>query len=257
MRLPVTPVRTVGCRVIGGRPSLALCFLGIAVIAPVQIQAQDRGSQFVHASNLQNTPFGIGTASRSARPQFARISVLVFDYVDVPARAREAAEAEAAYVMSRAGLESEWIDCGSPSSESSHDGSCRPLFDSMTLCVRIVSDSRATLPGDVLGFASLPPAEQGVYATIFYSRIAAAAVEFGVDAYQIMGCAMVHEVGHLLLDSQSHTARGLMRAQWSHDDFQKAAQRSLRFSRRDSALLQAQVEARSARLRASAALGVW
>jgi hypothetical protein len=180
----------------------------------------------------------------SARAHLVRVSVLIFDYVGVPPTVRGGAEVEAAYVMSRAGLRTEWVDCSGSSPQSGLDERCQPLLDSMTLCVRIVSDSSAAAPDDVLGFASLQPLEQGVYATVFYSRVAAASAEFGVDAYQVLGCAMAHEIGHLLLGSQSHTATGLMRAQWSREDFRNAAQRSLRFSRRQGVQLQAQVEAR-------------
>ena len=247
----MTPVRTIFFRLSGSRPSPVLCLLGIILMSPLQSEGQDRGSQFVDTSNPQNTPRGIGALLPVARSPLEKISVLVFDYVGVPARARERAEAEAAYVMSHAGVESDWVDCGGLSAESGRDKGCRPLFDSMTLCVRIVSDSGQKLPSEVLGFASLqPPPQQGVYATVFYSRVAAAAADFGVDAYPVLGCAMAHEVGHLLLGSQSHTTRGLMRPTWSRDDFVDAAQRSLRFSPSQSVQLQAQVEARSVRLRA-------
>jgi hypothetical protein len=194
----------------------------------------------------------------SARARFARVSVLIFDYVGVPPAVREGAEVEAAYVMSRAGLGTEWVDCGGSSPQSGRDERCQPLLDSMTLCVRLVPDSGQKVPSEVLGFASLqPPPEQGVYATVFYSRVAAASAEFGVDPYQVLGCAMAHEIGHLLLGSQSHTATGLMRAQWSREDFRNAAQRSLRFSRRQAVQLQAQVEARSGRPRAPITFVGW
>jgi hypothetical protein len=256
----VTPVRTITRRAISSRyaPALYLHLLGTILISGLHAYAQDLESQFGHASNPQNTLHGLGTLLPAARSPLARITVLVFDYAGVPAGPRERAEAEAAYVMSRAGVESDWVDCGGTSAGSSQDERCRPLFDSMTLCVRLVSDSGEKRPKDVLGFASLqPPPQQGVYATVFYSRVEAAAAEFGVDAYEVLGCAMAHEVGHLLLGSQSHAARGLMRAQWSRGDFVNAAQRCLRFSGSESAQLQAQVETRRARLRGPVTLAAW
>jgi len=256
----VTSVRTIARRTIVSHysPALYLHLLGIILVSRLQLQAQDKAGQFVDASNPQNTRHGIGTLLPAERSHFGEIWVLVFDYVGVPPKAREGAEAEAAYVMSRAGVESHWVDCGISSSQSGPDEHCQPLFNSTTLCVRLVPDLGRRLPSEVLGFASLqPPPQQGVYATVFYSRVAAAAAGFGVDAYQVLGCAMAHEVGHLLLGSQSHGARGLMRAQWSRDDFLDAAQRSLRFSRRESAQLQAQVEARSVRLRARVGFMGW
>ena len=256
----MTSVRTIARRTINSRywPALYLQLLGIILISRLQLQAQDRAGQFAGASNPKNTPHGIGTLLPAERSRFATISVLVFDYVGVPAEARGRAEAEAAYVMSRAGVESEWVDCGGLSPKPGRDGRCQPLFDSMTLCVRLVSDSGQKVRSEVLGFASLQPRpQQDVYATVFYSRVATAATDFGVDTYEILGCAMAHEVGHLLLGSQSHTTRGLMRAQWSRDDFLDAARRSLRFSRREGVQLQAQVEARSARLRTHGGLAAW
>ena len=253
----MTPIRTIARRTISSRrsPVLYLQLLGLIFISRLHLQAQDKATQFVDATNPQNTSHGIGTLLPAARSHFAKISVLVFDYGGVPAGARELAEAEAAYVMSRAGVESEWIDCGGLSPRRGRDERCRPLFDSMTLCVRLVPDSGQKVPSEVLGFASLqPPPQQGVYATVFYSRVTAAAASFGVEAYEILGCTMAHEVGHLLLGSQSHGARGLMRARWSRNDFVDAAHGALRFSSRESAQLQAEVEARSLQLRGPIAL---
>ncbi len=38
----------------------------------------------------------------------------------------------------------------------------------------------------------------------------------------ILGHAAAHEIGHLLLGSNSHSPQGLMRARWSRQDLQNA-----------------------------------
>ena len=47
-------------------------------------------------------------------------------------------------------------------------------------------------------------------------------VRFGkivdLPAHLMLSVAMVHEMGHLLLDSDDHTPSGIMRAEWDQDD---------------------------------------
>jgi hypothetical protein len=46
----------------------------------------------------------------------------------------------------------------------------------------------------------------------------------------ILGHAMAHELGHLLLGTNSHSSDGLMRAQWNRGDLAEAARGNLLFS---------------------------
>jgi hypothetical protein len=58
-------------------------------------------------------------------------------------------------------------------------------------------------------------------ATIFLDRVEALSAKAGADSGQLLGRAMAHEIGHLLLGTTHHADRGLMRGVWSTIDLQK------------------------------------
>jgi len=64
---------------------------------------------------------------------------------------------------------------------------------------------------------------------------------------QLLGFAVAHEVGHLLLGTNTHAAAGLMRAVWSRSDIQRNHPADWLFTAADSlamsrALRQRQVQ---------------
>ena len=71
--------------------------------------------------------------------------------------------------------------------------------------------------GDLqLGFAAVDPAGQGnVMATIYYDRVLHVARRAGLGVSDLLGRAMAHEIGHLLLRVPGHNRSGLMRAVWT------------------------------------------
>jgi hypothetical protein len=83
--------------------------------------------------------------------------------------------------------------------------------------VRIVAGPRAP-SGDAtmaLGDAFIDPATKtGALATVYADRVEATAGALHVDLGTMVGRTIAHELGHLLLGTQMHTAAGLMRALW-------------------------------------------
>jgi hypothetical protein len=46
--------------------------------------------------------------------------------------------------------------------------------------------------------------------------------ELEIDHNKLLGRAIAHEIGHLLLATNTHAPSGLMRELWSHDELQRA-----------------------------------
>jgi hypothetical protein len=65
----------------------------------------------------------------------------------------------------------------------------------------------------------------------FYHRVRDLAHRYDVSTELVLACAIAHELGHLLLPVRGHSDTGLMRGCWSRDEFQRAEQRQLNFSR--------------------------
>ncbi len=83
-------------------------------------------------------------------------------------------------------------------------------------------------PG-ALGYA-LPGAEIGVNAVIFYDRIQRFKASGEIELPTLLGHAMAHEVGHVLLGTTEHSPAGIMKARWSKADFEVAGLPFLNFT---------------------------
>ncbi len=78
--------------------------------------------------------------------------------------------------------------------------------------------TRETLsdPDLQLGFATFDSmTRRGVLATIFHDRVLTVAQRADLDYRVLLGRAMAHEIGHLLLPASGHSMTGLMRGVWT------------------------------------------
>lgn len=71
----------------------------------------------------------------------------------------------------------------------------------------------------------------GVYATVFLEAVQHQASAANVPWTVLLAYAAAHEIGHLLLGANAHTARGVMKGSWDAQDMQAIFQNSFRFSR--------------------------
>jgi hypothetical protein len=79
---------------------------------------------------------------------------------------------------------------------------------------------------------------------VFYQRAAELAREGELELGTVLGHAIAHEIGHLLLGSNAHGPRGLMRAKWGPRDLQGASKGYLLFGQKEAELIRANVAAR-------------
>jgi hypothetical protein len=87
------------------------------------------------------------------------------------------------------------------------------------LKVRIMrSPDRSEPNSGVLGSALIDAqARTGVLANVYVDRTQRLANDLGIDYRIVLGRAIAHELGHLLLGTSTHGV-GLMREIWSHDE---------------------------------------
>jgi hypothetical protein len=85
----------------------------------------------------------------------------------------------------------------------------------------------------------------GTLATVYPDRINAVASRAGVDAGMLLGRAVAHEIGHLLLGTAHHSAGGLMRALWSDQELQRGLTADWTFAPDDVAQIGRGLAARS------------
>ena len=129
--------------------------------------------------------------------------VRIHDAYGVPgdqlARARAAAEG----IMKGAGVAVTWPQCP-----------CLSPVRRDELVVRVTGASPASTPGS-LGFSFVDIGQKaGTLATVFADRVHSLAAIAGVDAGELLGRVIAHELSHLLLGTRDHGAGGLMREEW-------------------------------------------
>jgi hypothetical protein len=113
------------------------------------------------------------------------------------------------------------------------------------ISIRFVAAPASFAAGDVLGYSYVDAASRhGTLATVFPDRVIAIAPELRMAPGTLLGRAMTHEVGHLLLGSNAHAAVGLMRAHWSIEPRRRGTSVDWQFSRDEAAHMQEALVAR-------------
>jgi hypothetical protein len=179
---------------------------------------------------------GIGETLSSDKdaPRNLKITVLVYNMAKVPSQVLALAEGEASRIFQEADVQMEWMECP-----------CSPSLGSTDVMLRIIprlfGSMKADFRQDDLGFA--PSSEEGgVLATIFFHRVEA--VTKGGSVAPILGNAIAHELGHLLLGPKAHSSIGIMTAHWSRELLKLASRGFLHFTSEQAELMRAHVSAR-------------
>jgi hypothetical protein len=143
---------------------------------------------------------------------------------------------EAATIYRRIGVEIEWLSCP-----------CDENFPPSELYLRIIPrlfpTMRSPSKPSHLGYAAAAK-EGGVLAGIFYDRVER--LTGGGDPSTVLGYAIAHELGHLLLGDNPwghgpHSTSGIMRAPWKREDLKPKARELMQFTSEDAGLLRARV----------------
>ena len=168
---------------------------------------------FLGLMALVATLAGSGVALDGAEVAGRSLNVRVYDSAGVAKAALRTALEAAAQTLRPADVEVTWVMCS-----TSSGGRCTVPLGRAELIVRLVrSPSQAAVEGDEsLGTALVDPATgTGVLATVFVDRVERLAGRSAGDFGMLLGRAMAHEIGHLLMGRTAHTSTGLMRPRWT------------------------------------------
>jgi len=145
-----------------------------------------------------------------------RIVVRSYNTVGVPSSVVERAESTAQALLQEAGVDSVWRNCRTNHGASAHSPDrCDDVVNASELIVRVVRAPGAVADGQELGYSHVDPyRRQGTLATVFADRVRPLAAALRIDEGTLLGRAMTHEIGHLLLGSLEHSTTGLMRGDW-------------------------------------------
>ena len=175
-----------------------------------------------------------GRAQQDSRVEGGPLPIFVHDMAGVPEENLSTAREEMARILSDAGVRVVWL--------GSANG--RPAS---TIILRIVPATLDYVEKGALGVALLSGPE-AVYATISYPRVqrcVAHQTTSTASAGQVLGHAIAHEVGHILLGVGSHSENGLMRATWDDRALNDVSRGILGFSRDEARQIQEAVGRRT------------
>jgi hypothetical protein len=160
--------------------------------------------------------------------------ILVHDLAAVHPEVLKQAESEVTRIFSLANVRIEWLHCSTHVGESGELSSC-PAHPAGTIILRIVPAIPDSLGASALGYA-LTPGVDGLYATISFPRVQVCVAHQTASAAglpQVLGHAMAHEIGHILLGTNSHSDAGLMQQNWNARALNDASKGCLNFSREE------------------------
>jgi hypothetical protein len=173
------------------------------------------------------------------------ITVRVYDLHGLPPDQRARALEIAGETLAKANVSAVWIDC------SRRDGVAPPpCLDKLREGEMVLRFQDRTERGaHILGTAIVQEGGPNVLASVYAGSVAERAIKTGLPVSLILGRVTAHEIGHLLLGSNSHTPNGLMQATWNlrvpHLD-------AWHFTRADAARIRSRLLARSEGLVATA-----
>lgn len=174
------------------------------------------------------------------------VQLNVYNYALVEAGELTQAQAAAAHVLRGAGVEAAWRDCPLAGEGASTGQECGNAHG--VLAVRILPQEmaeRLARDSGSLGFAQLGDnGAPGHVVSVFYDRVKPLAADLGCSKTVILGYAMAHEIGHLLLGADSHCPNGVMRANWTEKELLSASTGRFGFFPWQAARMRAEVRRR-------------
>jgi hypothetical protein len=175
---------------------------------------------------------GLVASATSGSAQTVALQVRVYDYSGLNAAALRSFITGTQRILTEAGISAEVDACPkgvTTPCESRHGSSRQVAIRVVAAAPRSHSNARWQHLGQ-----SIADHDGGTYATVFLDLVQDEAANTDLPRTLVLAYAAAHEVGHLLLGDNAHTAEGLMKARWKSEDFQAIAQNRFQFSPRQT-----------------------
>ena len=187
------------------------------------------------------------------------VTISVHNDAGISAGTLRGAEMEASRVFRQSGIAAKWLNCPLPPDGPEDPAQCRTAEFPAHLQLRIAQRSR-NLSEITFGISYLSADGSGCYASLFYQRVEEIHERSGVNLASLLGDVAAHEIGHLLLGTNSHAASGIMRARWQNGELGSIGTGTLFFSEAESRQMRSKLASRHAKRKddarvASARLG--
>ena len=154
---------------------------------------------------------------------------------DVLQRAQSTAQA----IFERSAIAIEWLRCA----DTPTLGDCSAAARSNEVVARLLAGP-PSVSDDSCGVALVPRRGAGHFVSVFVGCVRGAADRLRVATHVLLGSVLAHEIGHVLLGTNSHGSIGLMQAQPRPIDWERAARGGLTFTPQEIVRLRASLAQR-------------
>ncbi len=178
----------------------------------------------------------------AADAQPIQIVVRVNNYAKVSSASLATAEREVARIFAAAGLQILWTNCPPTGSTSAEQDPCSLPLVANEVVVRLIPEAiNHQYQDSIFGFAVVP-----LFATINMNYVVRSAQRDNAEAEMpiVLGTAIAHEIGHLLLGLKSHSPAGIMQPNWGRSQLHQALMGGLLFSPGQAERIRSEVKSR-------------
>ena len=183
------------------------------------------------------TPSCLDQTASATKAVLTEVHISVYDDANVPTELLAAAEAQVHRIFQQAGVETLWGNC-SEGTENTQPAGCH-VVGSTYLVLKILPRAMGMQVRDrtdVLGTATLDEKGVGYYGYAFYDRIQQMA-EARRLASTLLGHVLAHEIGHVLLRSNSHSVSGIMSGRWAGGELRRISEGAMFFMPQESKVM--------------------
>jgi hypothetical protein len=177
----------------------------------------------------------LGTAAQAIDDPPVTITILLYNYAQVPPATLAAAEREANKILATAGAQIDWVHC--PSITAPNAGElCRRGWTPQTPGLRLIAGANKFQDAE-FGYTAIP-----VLVTVYYEKVLRRSQRdnSAADLPVLLGCVMAHELGHLLLQAPGHSNRGIMQPQWGAVQIRQALMGEFQFNHEETVRIRSQ-----------------
>lgn len=182
---------------------------------------------------------GVERPASADQTERLTIALWVRDTAQVPDDVLTQAQAEVTQIYRQAGVETVWLAASSLFASTDPDG--KPWFTIAILSRDQAQRLNPALTHGAVGVAMSNPTRRGHVAYVFYHRVENLTGGNGLNLEKVLGIAMAHEIGHLLLPDHAHSQTGLMRAKWAKADLRLAQRSRLFFTAKQGELIRSRM----------------
>jgi len=181
-----------------------------------------------------------GSTIGSNEANETKITIRFFNYAPIPTRILDEARERVTAIYHRSGIAIDWVECPVRDQDPSGFPACTEVWDTTHLFLHLLTQAAKTIRVEKVGESLL----SARMANIYWNRVRQQAESVQVELDRILAHTIAHEVGHLLLGSNSHAPTGIMVGKWSRQDLISISQFGLSFTAQQSEFVRGEVQRR-------------